>query len=88
MDTFVVELSSSTQANLRLELLDAEGYRIKSSNLGNEGVKEQIAKMKFSAGQYHIYASSYDIIADSTYTLHAGKPTVPPATEEEVQKAL
>ena len=88
MDIFVVELSSPTQANLHLELLDAEGKRIKSSNLGNKGVSEQIVKMKFSPGQYYIYAGSSDVIADTTYALRAGKPTVPPATEEEVQKAL
>jgi FKBP-type peptidyl-prolyl cis-trans isomerase len=88
MDMFVVDFSSSEQANLHLELQDAEGNRIKSSNLGAEGVNEQIAKMKFSPGQYYIYAGSSDIIADTTYKLRAGKPSVPPATEKEVQKAL
>jgi hypothetical protein len=44
--------------------------------------------MKFSPGQYYIYAGSSEIIADTTYTLRAGKPTVSPATPEEVQKAL
>jgi FKBP-type peptidyl-prolyl cis-trans isomerase len=88
MDIFVVNLSSTAKANLRLELYDAEGNRIKSSNLGNEGVMEQIVKMKFSPGQYYIYAGSYELIADTTYTLRVGKPTVSPATEEEVQKAL
>ena len=88
MDIFVVELTSSAQANLHLELLDAEGKRIKSSNLGNQGVSEQIVKMKFSPGQYYIYAGSSEVIADVTYSLRAGRPTIPPATEEEVQKAL
>jgi hypothetical protein len=88
MDIFVVELSSPTQANLHLELLDAEGNRLKSSELGGKGVKEQIVKMKFSSGQYYIYAGSSEVIADATYSLRAGRPTVPPATEEEVQKAL
>jgi hypothetical protein len=88
MDIFVVELTSSAQANLHLELLDAEGKRIKSSNLGNQGVSEQIVKMKFSPGEYNIYAGSSEVIADATYSLRAGRPTVPPATEEEVQKAL
>jgi len=88
MDIFVVELSSPAQANLHLELLDAEGRRIKSSNLGNQGVSEQIVKMKFSPGEYYIYAGSSEVIADATYRLRAGRPTVLPATEEEVQKAL
>jgi len=88
MDIFVVELSSPAQANLHLELSDAEGKRIKSSELGGKGVKEQIVKMKFSSGQYYIYVSSSEVIADATYILRAGKPTVLPATEEEVQKAL
>ncbi|MGB3863265.1 MAG: hypothetical protein WA915_14390, partial [Candidatus Aminicenantaceae bacterium] len=84
MDIFVVELTSPAQANLHLELLDAEGKRIKSSNLGNQGISEQIVKMKFSPGQYYIYAGSSEVIADTTYSLRAGRPTVPPATEEEV----
>ena len=88
MDIFVVDFSSTEKANLHLELLDAEGNRIKSSNLGAKGVNEQIVKMKFSPGQYYIYAGSSDVIADTTYTLRAGKPRVPPASEEEVRKAL
>jgi hypothetical protein len=88
MDMFVVDFSSSEQANLHLELQDSEGNRIKSSDLGGKGVNEQIAKMKFSPGQYYIYAGSSDVIADTTYTLRAGKPSVAPATEEEVQQAL
>ncbi len=88
MDIFVVELSSPAQANLYLELLDAEGNRIKRSNLGDKGVKEQIVKMKFPPGQYYIYAGSSDVIVDTTYALRAGRPTAPPATEEEVQKSL
>jgi len=88
MDLFVVELSSPSETNLHLELLDSEGKRIKSSNLGGRGEKEEIVKMKFSPGQYYIYAGSSEIIADTTYTLRAGKPTVSPATPEEVQKAL
>jgi hypothetical protein len=88
MDMFVVDFSSTEQANLHLELQDAKGNRIKSSNLGNKGVKEQIAKMKFPPGQYYIYAGSSDVIADTTYILRAGTPPVAPATEEEVQKAL
>ncbi|MDH5743940.1 MAG: VWA domain-containing protein [Candidatus Aminicenantes bacterium] len=88
LDLFVVELSSSPEANLHLELLDSEGKRIKNSNLGGKGVKEMIVKMKFSPGQYYIYAGSSEVIADTTYTLRAGKPTVSPASPEEVQKAL
>jgi FKBP-type peptidyl-prolyl cis-trans isomerase len=88
MDIFVVELSSPAQANLHLELLDAEGKRIKSSDLGGIGVDEQIVKMKFPPGEYYIYAGSSEVIADESYSLRAGRPTVPPATEEEVQKAL
>jgi len=88
MDMFVVDFSSSEQADLRLGLEDAEGNRMKSSNWGRKGVNEIIAKMKFSPGQYHIYADSSDVIADTTYTLWAGKPRVLPATEQEVQKAL
>jgi len=88
MDIFVVELSSPVQANLHLELLDSEGKRIKSSNMGGKGVNEQIVKMKFSPGEYFIYAGSSEVIADETYRLRAGRPTSPPATEEEVQKAL
>jgi len=88
MDIFVVELSSSAQANLHLELQDSEGKRIKNSDLGGKGVKEMIVKMKFSPGQYYIYTGSSEVIADTTYTLRAGKPTVAPATPEEVQKAL
>jgi hypothetical protein len=88
MDLFVVELSSPSETNLHLELLDSEGKRIKSSNLGGKGEKEEIVKMKFSPGKYYIYAGSSEIIADTTYTLRAGKPTVSPATPEEVQKAL
>ncbi len=88
MDIFVVEFSSSTKADLHLGLSDAEGNRIKSSNLGVNGVNEQIVNMKLSPGQYYINVGSSEIIAETTYTLRAGRPTVPPATDEEVQKSL
>jgi len=88
MDIFVVEFSSSTKADLHLELSDAEGNHIKSSNLGVNGVNEQIVNMKLSPGQYYIRAYSSKIIAETTYTLRAGRPTVPPATDKEVQKSL
>lgn len=88
MDIFVAELSSTAQADVHLELRDAQNNRIKNANLGGKGVNEQIVKMKFSPGQYYILVSSPDVIADSTYTMRVGKPTVSPATEEEVQKAL
>ena len=88
MDIFVIDLSSSTPANLHLELRDSGGKRIKSSNLGGQGVAEKIVKMKFASGQYMVQVNSSEMIADTPYTLQAGKPTVTPASEAEVQQAL
>ncbi len=86
LDILVVELSGLDGVDLWLELLDAEGRKLKEANNGEMGEKEMIVRMKVNPGKYYIVVNNYGSFAEKVYTLRAGKPTVPPATPEEVNQ--
>jgi hypothetical protein len=88
LDIMVVELSGLENVNTRLDLLDSDGNRLKRADSGWEGAKEMIVRMRVKPGQYYVNVFSGHENADKEYTLRVGKPNVPPATGEEVNRAL
>jgi len=88
LDILIVELSALDGVDLLLELLDADGRELKQANNGEIDEKEMIVRMKVKPGKYYIMVNNYGFNTETAYTLRAGKPTVPPATPEEVNKAL
>ncbi|MEA3420228.1 MAG: PPC domain-containing protein, partial [Acidobacteriota bacterium] len=88
LDILVVELSGLDGVDLSLELLDADGQELKEANNGEMGEKETIVRMKVKPGKYYIVVNNSGFNVEKAYSLRAGKPTVPPATPEEVNQAL
>ncbi len=88
LEILVIELSGLGGVDLLLELLDADGQELKEANNGEMGEKETIVRMKVKPGKYYIMVNNYGSNTETAYSLRAGKPTVPPATPEEVNKAL
>jgi len=88
LDILVLELSAVPQVNLYLTLFDAEGTKIKRADIGRIGEEEVMVRMKCPSGKYYVKVYSDQANAEEPYTLQVGKPTVPPATAEEVRQAL
>ena len=88
LDILVIELSAVHQVNLYIELLDYESTEIKCADIGGTGEEEVIVRMKFPSGKYYINVYGNRANIKEPYTLRVGKPTVTPATAEEVRQAL
>ncbi len=88
MDILVIELSELDGVDLLLALLDSDGQKLKEANNGEMDEKEMIVRMKVKPGKYYIMVNNYGFNEEKAYTLRAGKPTAPPATPEEVNRAL
>ncbi len=88
VDIMVIEVSGLEGVNTRLDFLDVDGNRLKRMDSGGEGVREMIVRMRVNPGKYYVNVYSGYENAEKEYTLRIGKPTVPPATKEEVNRAL
>lgn len=88
LDILVTELSAVPQVNLSLTLLDDEGTEIKKVDIGDTGEKEVMVRMRCPSGKYYIGVEGGQANNEEPYTLRVGKPTVTPATAEEVSQAL
>lgn len=88
LDIIVIEVSGLENVNTRLDLLDADGNRLKRMDSGREGAGEMMVRMRVSPGKYYVNIYSGYENAEKEYTLRVGRPTVPPASKEEVNKAL
>ena len=88
LDIMVIEVSELEGVNTRLDLLDADGNRLKRMDSGGEGAREMIVRMRVNPGKYYVNVYSGYENAEKEYMLRVGKPTVPPASEEEVNRAL
>jgi len=88
LDILVMEVSAISQVNLSLTLLDDAGTTIKKVDMGDKGEKEMMVRMKFPSGKYYINVNGRQANNEEPYTLRVGKPTVTPATAEEVSQAL
>lgn len=85
---WIMELSGVPQVDLRLELFDAEGNSLKRPDIGEEGDDEMIVRMKVIPGKYYLTVNSAGGSIGSTYSLKSTIKTQPPATDEEVSRAL
>ncbi len=88
LDILVIELSAVPQVNLYIKLLDYEGTEIKCADIGGTGEEEVMVRMKFPSGKYYVKVEGGQVNTEEPYTLRVGKPTVTPATAEEVRQAL
>jgi len=89
LDILLIELAAVPQVNLSLTLLDDAGTKLKKVDIGETGEKEVMVRMRCPSGKYYIsVGGGGDANTEEPYTLRVGKPTVTPATEEEVRQAL
>ncbi|MDH7513475.1 MAG: prenyltransferase/squalene oxidase repeat-containing protein [Clostridiales bacterium] len=89
VDIVVMTVSAVPGVRFSFELLDPKEKSLGYSWFGQDGQGEEMVKMKFAPGTYYLKVKvrgGENIGAE--YTLYVGKPQRPPATEEEVQKAL
>jgi len=91
LDILVIEVSGVSEVNLSLELFDAanrDEYII-FMNGNREGEGEKIVRMKQRPGKFLIrLRASSGSNPSEPYTLRAGKPASPPASEAQVTAAL
>jgi len=88
LDILVIELSAVPQVDLSLTLIDDAGTRLKEMDIGSTGEKESMVRMKCLSGKYYVKVEGGQANNEELYTLRVGKPTVTPATAEEVSQSL
>ncbi len=89
VETIVIRISGIPGVRLNLELLDAKESRLDQSGRGGAGQGEDIVRMKFAPGTYYLRIRTRgETKTGLEYSLYAGKPQKPPASPEEVQRAL
>jgi hypothetical protein len=89
LDIIVMQVSGVPEVRWNFELLDLKENRLDYSWRGETGEGEEIVKMKFKPGTYCLRVRVRSgKKTGGEYTLYAGNPQKPPATPEEVQKAL
>jgi hypothetical protein len=90
LDILVIEVSAISEVNLILRLYDAkkpDDYLI-SMDGGEEGQEEKIVRLRQGPGKFLIRVEAAGTNPDEPYTLRAGKPASPPASQAEVTQAL
>jgi hypothetical protein len=90
LDILVIEVSGIPEINLDLRLYDAskpDDYIIKMDE-NEEGKGEKIVRMKQRPGKFLIRIDFPGTNPNESYTLRAGKPVSPPASQAEVTEAL
>jgi hypothetical protein len=89
VETIVIEISGVPATRWNLELLDAKENRLDQSDRGETGEGEDVVRMKFPPGTYYLRVRPRgETKTGIEYTLYAGNPQKPPASPEEVQRAL
>ena len=89
VDMVVMTISGVPGVRFNFELLDPKEKRLDYSWFADTGKGEEIVKMKFTPGTYYLKIEVRGgKNTGAGYTLYAGKPQKPPATEEEVRQAL
>ncbi len=89
IDLFVAELSEIPGADTSLQLYDENDNLLKETNIGEEGKKETLVRMRMPAGRF--FLSAYHLggnNAEIPYTLLAKKWDKPAASDKEIQEAL
>jgi hypothetical protein len=88
-ELLLVRLSGIPDGVSDLFLLDAKGKQIGETVRGDPGSGSEVVRMKAGPGTYYVrVVPLHRDKKGSEYTLYAGKPPKPPATPEEVQRAL
>ncbi|MBM3285051.1 MAG: hypothetical protein FJY81_04200, partial [Candidatus Aminicenantes bacterium] len=90
LDILVIEVSGIAEIDLSLRLYEAgrtDEYIIKMDG-NKEGKGEKIVRMRQRPGKFLIRVDAAGTNQSEPYTLRAGKPTKPPASEAEVAQAL
>ncbi len=90
LDILVIEVSGVREIDLGLRLYDAastDEYLIKMDEY-KEDKGEKIVRMKQRPGKFLIRVGAEGTNPDEPYTLRAGKPLSPPASQAEVTAAL
>jgi len=88
LDILVVDLSAVPQVNLSLTLLDDAGKQLKKMDISDKGEEESMVRMKCPSGKFYVKVNGRQANTEESYNLRVGKPTVQPATAEEVSQAL
>ena len=90
LDILVIEVSGIADIDLKLRLLEATNLDeyIISMDGNKEGKGEKIVRMKQRPGKFLIRVDAEGTNPSEPYTLRAGKPVSPPASQAEVTRAL
>lgn len=89
MDILLIDVSGVPGINLTMTLCDAAGKVLLAMDSRNEAGGETIVRLRQPPGKLLINVVSFgETHTDEPYTLRAGKPDRPPATDEEVRQAL
>jgi hypothetical protein len=89
MDILVIEVAGPPDVDFILSFCDAGGKELSAIDGRHEPEGETLVRLRQSAGKFLIKVlSGRGTNTDQAYILRAGKPDRPPATDEEVRKAL
>ena len=89
MDILVIEVTGPPDVDFILSFCDAGGKELSVIDGKHEPEGETLVRLRQSAGKFLIKVlSGRGMNTEQAYILRAGKPDRPPATEEEVRKAL
>jgi len=87
-DILIIRTSGVNDINQSLTLLNEDEEALKEIDIEEEGKGEIIVRMRVHPGKYYLKVYSWGINPDTPYELHLGEKPRPPATPEEVKKAL
>jgi len=89
MDILVIEVAGPPDVDFILSFCDVGGKELSAVDGRHEPEGETLVRLRQSAGKFLIKVlSGRGTNTDQAYILRAGKPDRPPATDEEVRKAL
>jgi len=89
MDILLLDVSGVPGIDLTMTLYDAAGKELLVMDGRKEGAGETIVRLRQPPGKFLVNVVTFgEPNTDEPYILRAGKPDRPPATDEEVRKAL
>ena len=89
MDILVIEAAAPPDVDLALSFCDASGKELSVMDGRHEPEGETLVRLRQSPGKFLIKVlTTRGANTNQPYTLRAGKPDRPPATDEEVRNAL
>jgi hypothetical protein len=89
MDILLIDVSGVPGIDLTMTLYDAAGKELLAMDGRKEAEGETIVRLRQPPGKFLVNVVAFgESNTGQPYTLRAGKPDRPPATDEEVRKAL